>query len=801
MGQLAFDMEFTDPTSGEVVPWSAASDALIADIRDAAWKVADVETTGLNPASPPQNFSGKDLRRGVDPTLRLRINSVTYPSAQAGGIRTVAFEFDKLSQVERKAVCNATLNNVLFAHNAGFDAYWLMDKSEWETVPTMLLDSMLIARILFPEQLLKLAELVSDESTPFDIQQEASDVFIQERSGWALADLSLTILGEIMPKDLQGPKNWCQPFLTLANFDYATMDARNTYRILKKLFKAEDGDLLKAYMRVREEVPMLKTQEPQVWDVLKMRRRGMPWAPAKALRYVQSKKELVGKLADELISLVPAAARFKDVLPDMDAGISAELKQVIGEAFTQTGLVLERTDSKDEYKIGEKDLRKARALQYPASKKLFSVWVGIARAKKAASMAMDFTGYAQRSKTGRIHANTGHGPATGRLSSSEPNCQQAPRDQEFRDCVEADEGKVIVASDYSALDMRVGAALAIRAQLQIWDAYMGVRQTHPEVLRCLTRVLDGQVDTDGALFEYEEAQAQLEHHMATRERAVDTKKFWDRKRKLDRILLLARFTYRLAQVHRNAKAAGTQTWGSLRNAFDIKGMDIHTWTALGMLGRDPQKEFEGLTGEQVVKRLKELKAELGDKRQTGKVGNLSLLYAMKTRGLVDAAAKNYDIHWTYEEGDAVRLGWLDTYIEIDLWHAWVELNPKTFIRIPDSERPGQTTSKQVYLSETLGGRQIYALGLNAALAYDDQSTGADILARVMNVFATELPEIEDCIVNQVHDEVVFEVPEDKIAEYLPLIEHTMNECAEYFLRPFGVRGECSPAVGKVWLKE
>lgn len=29
----------------------------------------------------------------------------------------------------------------------------------------------------------------------------------------------------------------------------------------------------------------------------------------------------------------------------------------------------------------------------------------------------------------------------------------------------------------------------------------------------------------------------------------------------------------------------------------------------------------------------------------------------------------------------------------------------------------------------------------------------------------------------------------------------MNECAEAFLMPFGVRGECSPAIGKVWVKD
>lgn len=801
MGQLAFDMDYTDPSTGTAVPWASPTESLIRDIESAAWKVVDVETTGLNPASPECNFSGKELRRGVNPTLRLRINSLTYPSAEAGGIRTISFEFDKISKEEAVRVSNASLTGVVFAHNAGFDTYWLADKGNWEATPLMLLDSMLIARVLHPEQLLRLADLYNGEDTPDDIRHLAGQVFIEERSGWSLADLSLTLLGEIMPKDLQGPKNWCQPFLTLQNYDYATLDTRNTYRILKLLLKAEDGDLLKAYNRMRESVPMLKTLEPQVWDVVMMRRRGMPWSVEEADKYFDLKAIEVTKLAEQLADAAPSLKKYQAAMANMTTGVGAELKQAVGEVFTQMGLTLDRTDSKDEYKVGEKDLRKAKALQSPDTKKIFGLWVGIARAKKAASMAKDFSGYARRSQDGRIHANTGHGPATGRLSSSDPNCQQAPRDQGFRNCVAARPGYLIVASDYSALDMRVGAALAIRAQLQILDVYMGLREATPDVTRCIMRVHDERISVAGALHDYEMLKKSLAAHMETKDTAPDTRKFWARKRELDRQALLARFTYRLAQVRENAKEAGTQTWGSLRNAFSIPGMDIHTWTALGMLGRDPSAEFEGLSNENVAKRLKELKADLGDKRQTGKVGNLSLLYAMKTLGLIDAAAKNYDIHWTYEEGDAVRLGWLDTYIEIDLWHAWVELNPRGFISIPNPDRVGQTTNKQVYMSETLGGRNIIALGLNAALAYDDQSTGADILARVMTAFDKDLPEISACIVNQVHDEVVFEIPKDRADEYLPLIEATMNECAEFFLRPFGVKGECSPAVGEVWLKE
>src|SRR5690606_25149189 len=117
------------------------------------------------------------------------------------------------------------------------------------------------------------------------------------------------------------------------------------------------------------------------------------------------------------------------------AGIDAKLKQSIGEAFTARGLELQMTEKTGTYKIGEKDLRRVKAALTPQAKELFDTWVELNKAKKTLGMANDFTGYSRRSKDGRIHPNTGHGPVTGRLSSSEPNCQQCPRDQGFRNCV------------------------------------------------------------------------------------------------------------------------------------------------------------------------------------------------------------------------------------------------------------------------------------------------------------------------------------------------------------------------------
>ena len=295
---------------------------------------------------------------------------------------------------------------------------------------------------------------------------------------------------------------------------------------------------------------------------------------------------------------------------------------------------------------------------------------------------------------------------------------------------------------------------------------------------------------------------QLQHNKDKLDPALEIpRSYWETYRDLKRKLLLASFQRCLAFVRQKCKERQTDTWGSLRDAFAIPGMDIHTWTALAMMGKDPSAIFSGLPNDEVAALLKKHKKELGDKRQTGKVGNLSLLYAMQSQGLKDAAAKMYNIHWTLEEADTVRKDWLASYVEIDLWHKWTALCPAARVRIPDPERGGKVVSKDVFASYTLGDRLIYAFGLNAALSYEDQSTGADILGRVMETLRRDHHPIFTCVINQVHDEIVFELPDEHVVEYTKTVEQVMVDCANHFLMPYGIPGECSPATGQVWLKD
>lgn len=804
--QMGFDMVYTDPNTQEVVPWAVPDEAMLQRISAAPWKIVDVETSGLNPTSKEQSFTGKELRRGINPVLRLRVLSVLIPApiGSAYPLEVIGFDFDQLTQQEREAVASASFSEVVIAHNAGFDAYWIRVFTRVQ--PHMLLDTMLLARILCPEQPLVMARMCNDEMEDPDLRTEAENMFIRGKSGWSLADLAVGQLRRILSKDLQGPKNWCQPFLTQASYGYATGDVITTYDLVVKMFDMQKGDdLLARYNELRAENRVIRMIEPQVMDIVVMREHGMPWSAEDAEAYVAAQGVKVAEFAAKMAELEPELIPMKAAMADAGKGVTAVLKTAIGEAFTRRGIELEMTEKSGAFKIGEKDLRRVKAQINDDAKVLFDTWVGLNRAKKAGGMAREVTGFSIRSGDCRLHPNTGHGPVTGRLASSEPNCQQFPRDQGFRNCVKANPGHKIVASDYSALDMRVGAALAIRAQKQIFEAYMGDRPCNAEVLRCISRVFEGTISLEVAVAEEQRAIKAFEDWKEKRETVADQqdarRKYWDEYRKRSRVQLLAGFQRCLKDVRVRADQEDTSEWGSLRDAFSIPGMDIHTWTALGMIGHDPKAMFSGLSPEAVAVALKQSKKELGDQRQTGKVGNLSLLYAMKTLGLMDAAAKNYNIHWTYEEANKVRMDWLAAYVEIDLWHKWTELNPVEEVYVPDPDRGNRFSKKQVYASNTLGDRLIFAFGLNAALSYEDQSTGADILGTVMEALRLDHPAIYATTVNQVHDELVFEIPDARVEGDTITIQKVMVAAAEKFTMPFGIPVECSPAVGNVWLKD
>ncbi len=794
----------------EIEQWGVASPEVIDAIAAAAWKVVDVETTGLTLASKEVALSAKELRGGDYAQLRLRVITVLWPDA-SGELHLEAFDLDLVRRMHGEArveqLSDACSNAALAGHNAGFDAGWLGYYSQQRN--SLVLDTMLIARAVRPDVPLLVAQ-ISGERDPDKrhwFYNEARNIFLNKGKGmWTLATLAAVLLDEKMEKGYQRPKHWTRQVLTEEHYAYATNDVGTTHRLLCCLLNCGPSEnLLDAYEAMKTGNPQLALIEPQLQDVLAIREHGIPINRNTAETYAQKRFADAVEHAKAMAELEPTLKPWVTQLADPDKGLSGELKEVLAEAFKERGVPLNYTEKAGSPQVGEKDLRGVGAERIEAAVPLFTQWVKLSKAQKAGNMALEVKAFAERSPDQRIHPILSHGPVTGRLSCSEPNSQQFPGDPLFRAIIEALYDKKIIASDYSALDVRVGSALCIRAQREILARY---------------RDFDLPKDVEAAVKQgletpYDELKPRLlalEKVLADRIKAALENREWRERERLGRDLVLARLSRRLGEVMHRARLAEEPEWSALRDAFRLN-LDIHTYTALKMTGKEPAEIFAGLGRAEIKAVQDELKKELGGKRKAGKVANLGLLYAMREFGFMEYANKNFNMGWDLEYATEVRAQWLDAYPEVDLWHCWTELNPGGTFRHQNDDQaflprlwipePGKAANmpREWYKVTTLGGRELCAFGTNAALAFPDQGTGADIISLSLQLLREEAPQVFATCINQVHDELVFEVPADQAEAYGEVVAEAMSRAGNHFCAPFGVPINADVLIGDVWLKD
>lgn len=907
-------------------------------IQQAQWASVDVETTGLTDASAPVTLDMPLWKQGASALVRLRTIQVRVPTVRgrSGERENFAFDCDRMGPQLTQEVARAVLSRRMFiAHNAGFDLYWLRRAEGRTTMPAMVVDSMLLTRLLRPELVLKRAEIVAhikhaDEVPAADNHpvRAAWKSLIGGASGGSLADVVLAMFGVVVDKTYQKPVNWTG-LLGFGHYDYAIDDVVWADRILCELLNVgPEGDLLQAYLGQRARKSTVRLIEPQVPELVLLREHGMPINQDVGRRYVIQKRAELAVKVQELIALEPSLEPHRPALSDPDAGLDDELKKALAAAFEARGVSLRHTAATGAPQVGEKDLRACKAVQIKESRPLFNAWVAVCRSKKTSAMALEVCGFAERSLDGQLRSLLSHGPVTGRLSASEPNVQQFPRDQLFRamcmslthpgcetmsvavteankplliDAVESsssgqDEGmspvqpgaviqvdsawlaglfatdkiqvlatdqnqallekctgkavtvgtKVstsfsgyaevmgateerralsdhidsqfthrIVASDFGALDVRVGAALCVRSQREMLALAEGHAVPGPvqppekvaDVIKAVAKRL-GAADPVAALDKLAEKykkevtgyEQRLESLSADLDSgAIQRRRYFALRGEIKQDLLASKLGWRFAQCLSLGEARGEREYSALRDAF-VAEIDIHTFTGMKLAGRDPMREFEGLSSADRKALEKKLKKELGPRRQQGKIANLSLLYGMADAGFQEAAARGYDEHWSLQEAGEIRSLWMNAYPEVELWHLWTECLQAGVVYVAEQgrEKPVRTGW---WMARTLAGRDIVALGLNAALSYQDQSSGADILGMIMHRLKVEYPDVFSTAVNQVHDEVVFLIPTAYFDAYLPIIESVMVEEANALTMPYFVPTAVSPAVGCLWIKD
>ena len=167
-------------------------------IQQAQWVSTDVETTGLTDASTPVPLAPIDIKQGASNVVRMRTIQARVPTIRGrrGERMNYVFDCDKMGPKLTAEVARAILSRrMMIAHNAGFDLYWLRLAEGRNTMPAMVVDTMLMTRLLRPELVLVRAELIrdikhiNDVSFADEVGQAAWKSLISGASGGSLADV------------------------------------------------------------------------------------------------------------------------------------------------------------------------------------------------------------------------------------------------------------------------------------------------------------------------------------------------------------------------------------------------------------------------------------------------------------------------------------------------------------------------------------------------------------------------------------------------------------------------------------
>jgi DNA polymerase I-like protein with 3'-5' exonuclease and polymerase domains len=176
-----------------------------------------------------------------------------------------------------------------------------------------------------------------------------------------------------------------------------------------------------------------------------------------------------------------------------------------------------------------------------------------------------------------------------------------------------------------------------------------------------------------------------------------------------------------------------------------KGEDIHTRTAAEIFNKKP---------EEITK----------DDRKVAKMVNFGIMYGISAFGL----ARNLKI-----ERDLAK-AIIDKYFEeFPGVKSWLE---KTLVEAYEKGYVETLGGFRRYLVELKQGNyRVRAAGERMAINAPVQGTAADIIKAAMIKLDNKLPEFGTKMILQVHDELVFETPDDEVEAIIPVITDQMEK--------------------------
>lgn len=780
--------------------------------------VLDLETTSKTPWSSDKKTGGKvggamtllqygkKWGCGSDETPRARVLSVSIP---ATGF-SMAADLDLFSPEEKHHLAALLDGHIWVGHNLLFDYQWMLTLNP-DVRPARIVDTMLMVTALRPDAMYCMQALVVQQTVcgldterrhfaelSSRTQQRASR---KEMSGGAMSldDLALWLFDEKLDKSYQKPVNWMPVFLSPAHYDYCMGDVNIPQKAARVLLDLVHETPIHKVLHTIEKRPggaAYLDMEAALHVLVRMQRKGLYWSSATADQLAADLEREAIKAMDTLEVIAPTLKPFREQLLDTDEGLNDALKNAIGAAIRrETGRELPTT-VKGNASMNASDLK----LAFPNSK----VVTAIQDVLKPVSERKKIPQYgASVAQDGRIHPLTGINTITGRTSSQEPNLQNIPRDSRFRSIFAAEAGHKIIATDFSSIELRIAAALGVRAWRVLQGILAGLRGDER-----MGRLLKMQTDRVRWILK---AVPELQGYLENPDRPIP-----------DRI---ARANpapaaqdnppiekWALAAAHQlcvivqkiHAATGGDEARLPFRLAYS-KRLDPHIVTALAMEAQGGRFDLQGLAPIAYLESLpheaqSDLKKTLKGPRQSAKAVGFGLIYGMSAASLWTYGIQSYGLSWSKEEAEASKDAYFDLFPEMGLWH-WLLKNAfsvKEDIFNPYNASELRTANEggKLYKWYTLSGRPTVASKITSGANYQDQGTGAEIAFRSLS----RLPEdVQDYLINFVHDELLLEVPDARVTEVQTVVEQTMIAAADSLLLKFGIPTEVETAVGDCWI--
>ncbi len=456
--------------------------------------VFDFETICLTPWDRPQQALGKSLKIGGKWTVSHYVKEFSAdfdvrPRARILSLGTAhgvfVVDLDCLSLDEQRELLLYALDGkIAVGHNIQFDLMWAQHICQ-EVRPERIIDTMILLRSVYPQgevMLRKRAARLDPASA--DGKAFTNLILAADKKGGgknaqfgSLLAACLVVGLPAPDKSFQKPVNWMPDVLGTGHYDYCAADATEPAIIARRLVAMAAagwsvGDfvhheaLLGAYdsmstdrlLEMLDNLPggtAYRVAEKAIPALLQLQRNGLRMDPDAAQGYTQAQQKAAEQIFEEKLSgFTELAAMREDIL---SLGESDMLKDALDAAV---GGRLPRTET-GKPSLASDALTLAGLDKHP----VLQAYSVIKDVLKRRAMVGDYLAMAD--ERSRIHPVVSILATTLRTTSQNPNLQNVPSDSVVRALYKAAPGHVMVAIDYSAVELRIAAALSARAYQQI----------------------------------------------------------------------------------------------------------------------------------------------------------------------------------------------------------------------------------------------------------------------------------------------------------------------------------------------